>query len=166
MVVCIPESHSLHYELGLNGSADSPMHLAHQRLQAGEEESSECWNCNCESMGKKMKYTSFSSPNISHDLREICKTEMQARVAPVASLSWVNSLVPGICDCDFKWVNFKDNLMIVILSIQGKNTLERMPEDLIDGKSTLVQVMAWCRQATSHYLDQCWPRCGITIGHN
>ena len=32
-----------------------------------------------------------------------------------------------------------------------------MPLDLID-KSTLVQVMAWCRQATSHYLSQCWPR--------
>ena len=25
-------------------------------------------------------------------------------------------------------------------------------------KSTLVQVMAWCHQATSHYLSQCWPR--------
>ena len=29
--------------------------------------------------------------------------------------------------------------------------------DLTDDKSTLVQVMAWCRQATSHYLSQCWP---------
>ena len=28
----------------------------------------------------------------------------------------------------------------------------------IDDKSTLVQVMAWGRQATSHYLSQCWPR--------
>ena len=27
-----------------------------------------------------------------------------------------------------------------------------------DDKSTLVQVIAWCRQATSHYLSQCWPR--------
>ena len=27
-----------------------------------------------------------------------------------------------------------------------------------DDKSTLVHVMAWCRQATSHYLSQCWPR--------
>ena len=27
-----------------------------------------------------------------------------------------------------------------------------------DDKSTLVQVMAWCHQATSHYLSQCWPR--------
>ena len=25
-----------------------------------------------------------------------------------------------------------------------------------DDKSALVQVMAWCRQATSHYLSQCW----------
>ena len=36
--------------------------------------------------------------------------------------------------------------------------LRWMPQDLTDEKSTLVQVMAWCRQATSHYLSQCWPR--------
>ena len=24
--------------------------------------------------------------------------------------------------------------------------------------STLVQVMAWCQQATSHFMNQCWPR--------
>ena len=28
----------------------------------------------------------------------------------------------------------------------------------VTDKSTLFQVMAWCRQATSHYLNQCWPR--------
>ena len=33
-----------------------------------------------------------------------------------------------------------------------------MPLNLIDDKSTLDQVMAWCRQATSHYLNQCWHR--------
>ena len=27
-----------------------------------------------------------------------------------------------------------------------------------EDESTLVQVMAWCHQATSHYLRQCWPR--------
>ena len=36
--------------------------------------------------------------------------------------------------------------------------LRWMPLDLTDEKSTLVQVMAWCHQATSHYLSQCWPR--------
>ena len=33
-----------------------------------------------------------------------------------------------------------------------------MSQDLTDDKSTLVQVMAWCRQATSHHLNQWWPR--------
>ena len=33
-----------------------------------------------------------------------------------------------------------------------------MPQHLTDHKSTLVQVMAWCHQATSHYLSQCWSR--------
>ena len=32
-------------------------------------------------------------------------------------------------------------------------------------KSTLVQVMAWCRQATSHYLSQCWPTNMSPCGH-
>ena len=36
-------------------------------------------------------------------------------------------------------------------------TLRRMSLDLTEYKSTLVQVMAWCRQAPSHYLSQCWP---------
>ena len=31
-------------------------------------------------------------------------------------------------------------------------------------KSTLVQVMAWCRQATSHYLSQFWPRSLLSYG--
>ena len=33
-----------------------------------------------------------------------------------------------------------------------------IPQKSIDDKSKFVQVMAWCRQATSHYLNQCWPR--------
>ena len=37
-----------------------------------------------------------------------------------------------------------------------------VPQNLND-KSTLVQVMAWCRQAPSHYLNQCWPR--STLGN-
>ena len=34
----------------------------------------------------------------------------------------------------------------------------QMLQNTFDDKSTLVQVMAWCSQATSHYLNQCWPR--------
>ena len=41
--------------------------------------------------------------------------------------------------------------------------------DLTDGKSTLVQAMAWCRQATSHYLSHVDPdlcRHMASLGHN
>ena len=33
-----------------------------------------------------------------------------------------------------------------------------MSQNTFDDKSTLVWVNAWCRQVTSHYLSQCWPR--------
>ena len=39
-----------------------------------------------------------------------------------------------------------------------------MQLDLHDDESTLVQLMAWCRQATSHYLSQCWPRSMLPNG--
>ena len=43
----------------------------------------------------------------------------------------------------------------------SSHRLKIMPWDECYGNSqmmsTLVQVMAWCRQATSHYLSQCWP---------
>ena len=35
--------------------------------------------------------------------------------------------------------------------------LRWMAQDFADDKSTWIQVMAWCRPAPSHYLDQCWP---------
>ena len=41
--------------------------------------------------------------------------------------------------------------------ISCKIALRWMPLVLSDYESTLVQVMAWCRQASSHYLNQCWP---------
>ena len=47
--------------------------------------------------------------------------------------------------------------------------LRWMPLDLTDDKSTLVQVMAWCQTAPSHYLSQCWPRSRhqmASLGHN
>ena len=42
--------------------------------------------------------------------------------------------------------------------ISCKIVLRWMPQDLTDDKSTLVQVMAWYHQATSHCLSQCWHR--------
>ena len=68
-------------------------------------------------------------------------------------ISLLNSLVPG----RFQF-NFRQVLVNGGWGISYEIALRWMPLDLTDDKSTLVQVMAWCRQATSHYLNQCWPR--------
>ena len=39
-----------------------------------------------------------------------------------------------------------------------------MSLDFTDDQSTLVQIMAWCHQATSHYLCQCWLRSLLPYG--
>ena len=74
-----------------------------------------------------------------------------------AQLLRSNSLSHGRCGWDFRFANFKHNFAIDILSIQLISTLVSTLDDFIDGKSTLFQVMTWCRQATSHYRNQCWP---------
>ena len=42
--------------------------------------------------------------------------------------------------------------------IKCETALSCMSQHLTEDKSTLVQVMAWCRQATNHYPSHCWPR--------
>ena len=67
-----------------------------------------------------------------------------------------NSLAPRRSECDSKNVNFNLVLLIGIFRSSHDNVLQWMPQDLTDDKSRLVQLMAWCRQATSHYMSQCW----------
>ena len=50
------------------------------------------------------------------------------------------------------------------LSIHHESALRRTPHKLINERSALVQVMAWYRQAASHYLSQCRPRCMFPYG--
>ena len=69
----------------------------------------------------------------------------------------VNSLAPGRPGYHFKTAIFNLVLLVGIFTSVKDNAMQWMPRDLTDDKSTLVQVMAWCRQATSHYLSQCWP---------
>ena len=65
-----------------------------------------------------------------------------------------NSLVPVKFQWNVGYVIFQEILVIDGCEI----ALIRMSVDFTDDQSTLVQVMAWCRQATSHYLSQWWPR--------
>ena len=68
----------------------------------------------------------------------------------------VNSLAPRRSECDYKNRIFNLFLLVGIIRFSQDNALRWIPQDLTDDKSTLVQVMAWCHQATSHYLNQCW----------
>ena len=53
-------------------------------------------------------------------------------------------------------VTFKPNLLIDGWSISCEIALMWFSMDLTDDISALVQVIAWCCQASSHYLSQCW----------
>ena len=79
------------------------------------------------------------------------------KITAASPSEWVNSLSTGRSDWNFRWIIFK-----LILVIDGRISCEIIlrwiSPDVIDDKSTLVQVMAWCCQATSHYLSQCWRR--------
>ena len=75
-----------------------------------------------------------------------------------SSIVTLNSLVPGEFEWSFRYVIFKWIVVIDGWGISCEIALIWMSLDFTDDQSTLVQVMAWCRQATSHYLSQCWPR--------
>ena len=66
-----------------------------------------------------------------------------------------NSLAPGRSEFNFRQVIFSLIFCDWWLMRLLQNALRWTSLDLTDVKSTLVQVMAWCRQATSHYLSQC-----------
>ena len=70
----------------------------------------------------------------------------------------LNSLAPGGFENIFQNVFFKLISWIDTLSNSCETALRSMPQNPSDDKSTLVQVMAWCRQAASHYLSQCCPK--------
>ena len=68
---------------------------------------------------------------------------------------------PGRYDRIFRSMIFK---LIVQDSTLGTHI--RIQQNLSNETSTLVQVMAWCHQAPSHYLSQCWPRSMSPYDHN
>ena len=71
----------------------------------------------------------------------------------------INSLAPGRCGCGsnsksmiFKLINHTSSWGLIEIALRW------IPQNLTDQKLTLVPIMAWCHQATSHYMGQCWPR--------
>ena len=68
------------------------------------------------------------------------------------------SMVAGRFEGSFRQIIFQLILLIDSWAIWSEIVLRWMPQDLTDAKPLLVWVMAWCHQAASHYLSQCWPR--------
>ena len=62
----------------------------------------------------------------------------------------VTHLSPVKCGDDFKSILFKLLIPNSSLGSHCKSVLRSMSQKLISEKSTLVQVMAWCCQPTSH----------------
>ena len=87
----------------------------------------------------------------SHNLNHCWPRYLTPNV--VTRPQWVNSLVPGRSGFDFKNANSYLVLLILLFRSSHGNDPRWMSWDY---KSTLVQVMAWCCQATSHYPSQCW----------
>ena len=81
-------------------------------------------------------------------------------VSQCSNIVVFNSLVCGRPGYEFQ------NVSLIGFFRFYENALRWMPQDLTDYKSTLVQVMAWCCQAPSHYLSQCWPKSMLLLGHN
>ena len=66
----------------------------------------------------------------------------------------INSLTPDRLEWNFRYAIFKLILVIGAWGKCSKIALRWILLDLTDEKSTLVQVMSWCRLATSPYLRQ------------
>ena len=100
-----------------------------------------------------MKYTHFFLFCLVAVVSSVLKP-----LAPERCGSNFNSLAPGKFAWNFKQAIFKQILLIDGWGISCEIALIWMSLDFTDDQSTMVQVMAWCRQATNHYLSQCWPR--------
>ena len=118
----------------------------------------------------------------SRDARYLWRVALFGWYSTVCVKHVFNSLPPERCGCNLKIVIFKlymDDSLVQDCSNSSALTMELlqsctkpsiwycisceialrwMPQDLIEYYSTLVQVMAWGHQATSHCLSQCWSR--------
>ena len=65
---------------------------------------------------------------------------------------------PLACCREMQYIIFKLILVFDCWGITDEIALRLMALNLTNCTSTLIWVMAWCCQATSHYLSQCWPR--------
>ena len=101
---------------------------------------------------------SYAGINVCSWSHDNCIFMIGIPIYRIYSYCIFNSFAPGRCRHIFKIIIFKLISWTGISCTACEIAVRWIPWNSIDDKSTLVQVMAWCRQATSHYLSQCWPR--------
>ena len=76
----------------------------------------------------------------------------------ISGLRKFNSMAHRRCGSNFQ-CNFQTPIIMKkSVGIPYIIAFKWMPQNHTNEKSTLIHVMAWCHQATSHYLSQWWPR--------
>ena len=65
---------------------------------------------------------------------------------------------------DFNEISYKVILLIDGWDISCEIAFRWLCLNHTDEKQTLVHIMAWCHQATRHYLSQCWSRSILPYG--
>ena len=118
------------------------------------------WACDYLSMlGLKLIHVSKMGLNRLRLIRNQTTTVALSLFAiHLAARRHINSLAPGGYDSHFKSIIFRIILQNRSWVLCRQIILRIMPLDLTNVKSTLAPVMAWYRQATSHYQSPCWPR--------
>ena len=58
------------------------------------------------------------------------------------------------------------HIFFKVSPVLGKQTILTVKSSLTNDKSTLIEGMAWCHQATCHYMDKHWLRSMVPLGHN
>ena len=147
-----------------NGPSGTNFNCVHFQLKYHAFLSRKCiWKCDLQDVGHFVQ-TSMCKKYIS-----IPASHMEIICHLNGYQETVNSLAPGRTEWDSKNIIFNFVLLLGIFRSSNDNALWWMPQDLTDDKSTLVQVMAWCRQATSHYwanVDSVPCRLMVLLGHN
>ena len=77
----------------------------------------------------------------------------------------INWLASGRAGNNHKSVFSEQILRVKFMNTSCEIVLGRLAKNTFADNSIMVQVMACCHQATSHYLSQCWSKFMASLGH-
>ena len=111
------------------------------------------WN-NEQDFHKKLCLINANIINIMMKLMIISSSSVQQQSLLITGCMFTHWPLGDFNEISVKWISGLSYWLMAKVSVIKWPSWEC---HLSDDQSTLVQVKAWCRQA-SHYLSQCWPR--------